>query len=227
MQISPDETIYWQSGFIVINATLVFTWVAMILLIGGSWLITRNLSTGRSITVRQSMLESIVSMIQRQIEEVMLSNARPFLAFIGSLFLFIATLNLLSIFPGYRSPTGSLSTTAALAVCVFVAVPIYGIRAQGLGNYLRQYLQPTFFMLPFNVFGELSRTLAMAVRLFGNIMSGEMIIAILLTLVPLFFPVVMQLFGLLIGLIQAYIFAVLAAVYIASAMSDAQLSAEK
>ncbi|MDI9549736.1 MAG: F0F1 ATP synthase subunit A [Chloroflexota bacterium] len=226
MQISPDETIYWQSGFIVINATLVFTWVAMILLIGGSWLITRNLSTGRSITVRQSMLESIVSMIQRQIEEVMLSNARPFLAFIGSLFLFIATLNLLSIFPGYRSPTGSLSTTSALAVCVFVVVPIYGIRAQGVGQYLRQYLQPTFFMLPFNIFGELSRTLAMAVRLFGNIMSGEMIIAILLTLVPLFFPVVMQLFGLLIGMIQAYIFAVLAAVYIASAMSDAQLSNE-
>ncbi len=226
MQISPDETIYWQSGFIVINATLVFTWVAMILLIGGSWLITRNLSTGRSITVRQSMLESIVSMIQRQIEEVMLSNARPFLAFIGSLFLFIATLNLLSIFPGYRSPTGSLSTTSALAVCVFVVVPIYGIRAQGVGQYLRQYLQPTFFMLPFNIFGELSRTLAMAVRLFGNIMSGEMIIAILLTLVPLFFPVVMQLFGLLFGMIQAYIFAVLAAVYIASAMSDAQLSNE-
>jgi len=226
MQISPDETIYWQSGFIVINATLVFTWVAMILLIGGSWLITRNLSTGRSITVRQSMLESIVSMIQRQIEEVMLSNARPFLAFIGSLFLFIATLNLLSIFPGYRSPTGSLSTTSALAVCVFVVVPIYGIRAQGVGQYLRQYLQPNFFMLPFNIFGELSRTLAMAVRLFGNIMSGEMIIAILLTLVPLFFPVVMQLFGLLIGMIQAYIFAVLAAVYIASAMSDAQLSNE-
>ncbi len=226
MQISPDETIYWQSGFIVINATLVFTWVAMILLIGGSWLITRNLSTGRSITVRQSMLESIVSMIQRQIEEVMLSNARPFLAFIGSLFLFIATLNLLSIFPGYRSPTGSMSTTSALAVCVFVVVPIYGIRAQGVGQYLRQYLQPTFFMLPFNIFGELSRTLAMAVRLFGNIMSGEMIIAILLTLVPLFFPVVMQLFGLLFGMIQAYIFAVLAAVYIASAMSDAQLSNE-
>jgi F-type H+-transporting ATPase subunit a len=227
MQISPDQTIYWQSGFIVINATLVFTWVAMVLLIGGSWLITRNLSTGKSITARQSMLESIVSMIQRQIEEVMLSNARPFLAFIGSLFLFIATLNLLSIIPGYRSPTGSLSTTSALAMCVFVAVPIYGIRAQGVGQYLRQYLQPTFFMLPFNVFGELSRTLAMAVRLFGNIMSGEMIIAILLTLVPLFFPVVMQLFGLLIGMIQAYIFAVLAAVYIASAMSDAQLSEGK
>ncbi len=227
MQISPDQTIYWQNGFVVINATLVFTWVAMILLIGGSWLITRNLSTGRSITVRQSVLETIVKMIQTQIEEVMLSSARPFLAFIGSLFLFIATLNLLSIFPGYRSPTGSLSTTSALAMCVFVAVPIYGIRAQGLGHYLKQYLQPTFFMLPFNVFGELSRTLAMAVRLFGNIMSGEMIIAILLTLVPLFFPVVMQLFGLLIGLIQAYIFAVLAAVYIASAMSDAQLSDEK
>ena len=153
----------------------------------------------------------------------MLSNARPFLAFIGSLFLFIAA-QPANIFPGYRSPTGS-TTTSALAVCVFVVVPICRF-AHRVGQYLRRYLQPTFFMLPFNIFGELSRTLAMAVRLFGNIMSGEMIIAILLTLVPLFFPVVMQLFGLLIGMIQAYIFAVLAAVYIASAMSDAQLSNE-
>jgi F-type H+-transporting ATPase subunit a len=144
--------------------------------------------------------------------------------FIGTLFLFIATANLLGVVPGYWSPTGSLSTTAALAVCVFVAVPIFGIAKSGLGDYLRQYLQPSPFMLPFNIIGELSRTLALAVRLFGNVMSGQMIVAILLAIVPLFFPIIMQLMGMLVGVIQAYIFAVLATVYIASAISVARKS---
>lgn len=220
MQLSPDQTIYWQQGIVVINATLVFTWLAMALMFTGSWLITRNLSVNRPISVRQSMLESIVTMIRSQIEEVMQRKPGPFLPFLGTLFLFIAILNLLGVVPGYQSPTGSLSTTAALAAVVFFAVPYYGMIAKGVGGYLKQYLEPSFFMLPFNIIGELSRTLALAVRLFGNIMSGTMIVAILLAVVPLFFPVIMQLFGLLVGLIQAYIFAVLAAVYIASAIGD-------
>ena len=220
MELSPDQTIYWQQGIIVINATLVFTWVAMALLVGGSWLATRNLSTGQSVTTRQSVLETIVTMIGGRIEDVMQRKPGPFLPFLGTLFLFIAVLNALSVVPGYRSPTGSLSTTAALAACVFFAVPYYGMMALGISKYLKQYLQPSFLMLPFNIIGELSRTLALAVRLFGNVMSGGMIVAILLSIAPLFFPVIMQLYGLLVGLIQAYIFAVLAAVYIASAISE-------
>ncbi len=204
----------------VINATLVFTWIAMALLVGGSWLLTRNLSVRQPISTRQNFLESVVTIIGTQIEEVMQSKSAAYLSFLGSLFLFIVTLNSLSIIPGYQAPTGSLSTTAALAACVFFAVPYYGMAAKGVGNYLKQYLQPSFFMLPFNIIGELSRTLALAVRLFGNMMSGQMIVAILLSIVPLFFPVIMQLFGLLVGLIQAYIFAVLAAVYIASAIGE-------
>ena len=188
MQLSPDETVYWQLGFVVINATLVFTWVAMALMVIGSWLITRNMSIAKPTSTRQSVLEALVSMISSQIEDVMQRKAKPFLPFIGTLFLFIAVLNVLSIIPGYQSPTGSLSTTAALAACVFFAVPYYGMREKGVGAYLKQYLQPTFFMLPFNIIGELSRTLALAVRLFGNIMSGQMIVAILLAIVPLFFP---------------------------------------
>ncbi|MCB0085812.1 MAG: F0F1 ATP synthase subunit A, partial [Caldilineaceae bacterium] len=144
------------------------------------------------------------------------------LPFAGTLFLLIATVNVLSLVPGYRSPTGSLSTTAALATCVFIAVPIYGVAKRGVRSYLRSYIQPSIFMLPFNIIGELSRTLAMAVRLFGNVMSGDMIVAILLGIVPLFFPIVMQLLGLLIGFIQAYIFAVLATVYIASATATGE-----
>jgi F-type H+-transporting ATPase subunit a len=140
-----------------------------------------------------------------------------YLGFIGTLFLFLTTVNLLTILPFYDPPTGSLSTTTALALCVFVAVPLYGIKSQGLGGYLKSYLKPTFIMLPFNIIGELSRTLALAVRLFGNMMSGSMVVAILLTITPLFFPVVMNLLGLLTGMVQAYIFTILAAVFIAAA----------
>jgi F-type H+-transporting ATPase subunit a len=162
-------------------------------------------------------LEVVVSTIQNQIREVGQQDPAPYLAFVGTLFMFIATSNLLALVPGYLPPTGSLSTTAALALCVFVAVPLYGITRQGLLGYLKNYLQPSVFMLPFNIVGELSRTLALAVRLYGNIMSGTVIGAILLSIVPLFFPILMQALGLLTGMIQAYIFAVLAMVYIASA----------
>ena len=155
--------------------------------------------------------------ISKQIEEVGLSQPQKYLGFLGTLFLFVASASLCTLLPGYEPPTGSLSTTAALALCVFVAVPYFGIREQGLGGYLRTYVKPTVIMLPFNIIGELSRTLALAVRLFGNMMSGAMIVAILLTITPFLFPIVMTLLGLLTGMVQAYIFTVLAAVYIAAA----------
>ena len=100
---------------------------------------------------------------------------------------------------------------------MFVAVPFFGIREHGIGNYLKSYIEPTFIMLPFNIISEISRTLALAVRLFGNMMSGAMIIAILLTITPFIFPIVMTALGLLTGMVQAYIFSILAAVYIAAA----------
>jgi F-type H+-transporting ATPase subunit a len=133
------------------------------------------------------------------------------------LFLFVATASLCTIFPGYEPPTGSLSTTTALALCVLVAVPLFGIAEQGLVAYLAAYVEPTFIMLPFNLISEVSRTLALAVRLFGNMMSGAMILAILLTITPFLFPVVMTVLGLLTGMVQAYIFFILATVYIAAA----------
>ena len=220
MQLTPDQTIYWQWGPVVINATLVNTWIVIVLLAGGAWWITRNLRVRPPLSTRQTMLEALVTLTDQQISEVMGRGATRYLPFIGTLFLFILTMNLLSVIPGYSSPAGSLSTTAALAAVVFLAIPYYGIKSQGVGNYLRQYLQPSPLMLPFNIIGELSRTLAMAIRLFGNTMSGDMIIAILLLVAPLFFPVIMQVLGLLVGVIQAYIFAILAAVFIASALSQ-------
>ena len=219
MEISPDNIIYWQSGVINLNATIVFTWLVMAFLIIVSWLVTRNLSPKSKISRWQSLLEIIVEGIANQIHEVSQQEATKYIGFIGTLFLFIAVSNTLAIVPGYQPPTGSLSTTTALALCVFVAVPLFGIMKRGVVGYLRNYIQPTIFMLPFNIIGEFSRTLALAVRLFGNIMSGTMLVAILLSLVPLFFPIVMQALGLVFGLIQAYVFAMLAMVYIASATS--------
>jgi F-type H+-transporting ATPase subunit a len=217
MEISPDNIIYWTYGPLKLNATILFTWLIMALLVVGSWLVTRRLSSDETLSRGQNLLEVLVGALRQQISEIGQQRPERYLPFIGTLFIFIATSNLLAIVPGYNPPTGSLSTTAALAICVFVAVPLYGIAQLGLGDYLKQYARPTPIMLPFNIIGELSRTLALAVRLFGNVMSGTMIAGVLLSIVPLFFPIIMQLLGLVTGLIQAYIFAVLAMVYIASA----------
>lgn len=217
MHLSSDEVIFWQYGFIKLNLTIVTTWVIMLLLVAAALLITRRLSSDIHISRGQNILEAIVLGIQSQIEEVGLFQSRKYIAFIGTLFLFIVTANLAVVFPGYEPPTGSLSTTTALAICVFTAVPLFGIREQGLKGYLRSYLQPTVIMLPFNMISEMSRTLALAIRLFGNVMSGGMIIAILLTITPLLFPVIMKLLDLLTGMVQAYIFSILATVYIAAA----------
>ena len=215
--ISPDAVILWDWKGLPLNATILFTWAIMAILVFASWLVTRNLSTGMKISCWQNLLETIVSTMRKQVREISQRETDQYLPFIGTLFLFIAVSNLFSIIPGYVPPTGSLSTTAALAISVFIAVPFYGIADQGLGGFLKRYVQPTYFMLPFNVIGELSRTLALAVRLFGNIMSGTKIIAILLAIAPLILPIFMHALGLLTGLIQAYIFAVLAMVYIGSA----------
>ena len=217
MRLSPDQMIFWQYGFLKLNGTIVFTWGLMLILALGSKLITRKLSTELKRTRWQNLLEIVVTGIEKQIEEVGLPHPEKYIGFLGTLFLFVALAALCTIVPGYEPPTGSLSTTAALALCVFVAVPLFGIEEQGLGGYLKTYVQPTVIMLPFNLISELSRTLALAVRLFGNMMSGAMIIAILLTITPYVFPIVMTALGLLTGMVQAYIFSILAAVYIAAA----------
>lgn len=217
MRLSPDEWIFWQHGFVKLNATIVFTWALMGVLVLGSALVTRKLSTGRTQSRWQSLLEIVLTAILQQIEEVGLAEPRRYLGFLGTLFLFVAASSLCTVIPGFESPTASLSTTVALAASVFIAVPFFGIVVQGLGGYLKTYVQPTPVMLPFNLISEVSRTLALAVRLFGNMMSGAMIVGILLSITPFFFPVVMTMLGLLTGMVQAYIFSILAAVYIAAA----------
>ena len=217
MNLTSDQQVLWQHGFVKLNGTIATTWAIMIAMALGAKLVTRSLATEGTISRWQGSLEIVVTTIEEQIKEVGLDQPERYIAFLGTLFLFVATASLCTVIPGYRPPTGSLSTTAALALCVFVAVPIFGLREQGLAAYLKTYTKPTFIMLPFNVISELSRTLALAVRLFGNMMSGVMIIGILLTITPLLFPIVMTALGLLTGMVQAYIFSILAAVYIAAA----------
>ena len=217
MRLSPDEVVFWQYGFLKLNATIVFTWGLMLLLAIGSRLVTRRLSTDLGRSRWQNLLEIVVTAIERQIEEVGLRHPEKYLGFLGTLFLFVAAASLCTIIPGYQPPTGSLSTTVALALSVFVAVPLFGIEEKGMGGYLKSYVEPTVIMLPFNVISEVSRTLALAVRLFGNMMSGTMIIGILLSITPFIFPIFMTALGLLTGMVQAYIFFILATVYIAAA----------
>jgi F-type H+-transporting ATPase subunit a len=219
MHLSPDEIVYWQLGTIKLNATILFTWCLILIFFISAKILERALRHTDKRTRWQNALEIIVLGIQKQISSVGLAHPRQYLGFLGTLFLFVALANLLTIVPGYEPPTGSLSTTLSLALCVFIAVPYYGIKQRGLKDYLASYTLPTIIMLPFNIIGEISRTFALAVRLFGNIMSGTMIIGIMLLIAPLVFPIVMTALGLLTGMVQAYIFFILASVYIAAATS--------
>lgn len=217
MEITPDHLVLFHWGFVQVNATLIYTWALMLLLVLLAWLATRGIREGVPRSRWENALEAVVLGIRRQVREISGGDAADIcISFVGTLFLFIALSNVLEVVPGWHPPTGSLSTTAALAICVAVSVPLFGIRHSGIKAYLKHYLRPNFFMAPFHLMSEFSRTIALAVRLFGNIMSGSILVALLLAIVPLFIPVVMQVLGLLIGLIQAYIFAILAMVYIAA-----------
>jgi len=225
MQISPDTWIVLQIGPVPINATIFFTWVVMALLVLSALLVRLRLSASGELTRWQNLWEAVIETMRGQIREVSGQEPGPYLPFVGTLFVFIATTNILftatsniqAVVPRYAPPTGSLSTTTALALCVLIAVPLFGLVQRGLGGYLRSYIQPTPLMAPFNILGEMTRTLALAIRLYGNVMSGTVIVGILISIAPFFFPVLMQMLGLLTGVIQAYIFAILAMVYIASA----------
>lgn len=220
MNLSPDEIVYFTLGPLSISATLVFTWAVMALLVGASLLVRRQLRAEPPIGRMQLVLEALIAFVLEQIREVTRQDPRPYLPFVGTLFLFILTSNVLSIVPGFHPPTGSLTTTAALALAVFFAVPVFGIARVGFRRYLRTYLEPMPLMLPFTVLGEVTRTLALAVRLFGNVMSSSLMVAILLAVAPLVFPVLVQALGLLMGVLQAYIFAVLALVYVAAGTAE-------
>lgn len=217
IEVSPDSTILWSWGPIHLTLTIVMTWLVMAVLVFSAWLATRRLKLHPPLSKWQNIFEAVVTVIRNHVRDILGPHISRFMPFIGTLFLFISFSNLLIILPEYRAPTGSLSTTLALALCVFIAVPYFSIEEVGLRGYLKHFTQPSILMLPMHLLTEVTRTLTLAIRLFGNIMSEAMIAAAILAVVPLLLPVVMKSFGLLIGQIQAYIFAVLASIYIASA----------
>lgn len=208
--------IAFRIGPIPVSETVVTTWGLMSVLVGGSWLATRRLSQhpGRL----QMSLELLVNGIVDQIESIIHAPPRPLLPLIGTLFIFLLAANLSSALPGIHPPTARLETAASLALIVFFSAQWLGLRRLGLRAYLRHYVKPSPLLLPLNLLSELTRTLSLTIRLFGNIMSHELIIAVLLSLAGLLVPVPIMALGLLIGAVQAYIFAVLSTVFIGAAL---------
>jgi F-type H+-transporting ATPase subunit a len=217
MDITPDSIILWKYGVLKLNATILVTWVVMLILVSGSWFFNRRIVKGKISTNIETLLEIIVSFVYKHLQEIGLQTPEKYIGFIGTIFVFIGFCGILTIIPGYIPPTGSLSTTAALAICVFIAVPLYAIKEKGVIGFLKNYLHPFFIFLPFNILADFTRTLALAVRLFGNTMSGTLTIGIIISISPLFFPVFLHVLDLITSLVQAYIFTVLASVYIAAA----------
>lgn len=220
MQLTPDYSIVAVVLGFELSATIVNTWIVMAVLVFTSWLVTRNLRPDAPPSRWRGALEFIVKTIESQVVEVTEQKAQHVLYFAGTLFLFIASANILAIIPGFKSPTGSLSTTVALTISVLLAVPLFGMARFGFGHYFKSLFKPSWFMLPFNLIAEFSKAVSLSIRLYGNVMSGAVIAAILLTIAPFFFPVIMQMLGLLTGFIQAYIFAILALVYISAAITE-------
>ena len=220
-QASPlASTVLFHVGPVAITRPVVTTWVIILVMTGVCWLVTRRLKTLPD--ARQAVLEIVVTGIAAQIEDVIRKDARPFLPLLGTLFIFLVTANLSGVLPGVEVPTSKLETPAALALVVFFSVHYFGIRARGVRGYLASFAKPKLIMLPLNVLSELTRTFSLMLRLFGNIMSGEFIVALIVALAGLFVPIPLMALEILIGLVQAYIFTVLAAVFIGAAAGDVE-----
>jgi len=217
------ELLAFHLGPLHIGATVLTTWLLMALLVGVAWFGTRRMSVD-SPSRLQMALEGTVLALQQAIEDTAPGHATRLLPFIGTLWLFIATANLMGLVPGLRSPTGDLSLTVALAILVFLSVHWFGIRIDGLRAYLRHYLDPNPILLPFYLLGEVTRTLALAVRLFGNMMSLEMAALLVLLVAGFLAPIPLLMLHIVEALVQAYIFGTLALVYVAGALQSHELS---
>jgi F-type H+-transporting ATPase subunit a len=214
------STILFHLGPVGITRPVVTTWAIMAVLTLVSWLVTGRLRWHPD--RRQIVLELLVTGIMAQIDEVIRKSPRPFLPLLGTLFIFLVAANLSGVLPGVEAPTGKLETPAALALIVFVAVHYFGVRARGPFGYLASFAKPKLIMLPLNIVSEITRTFSLMVRLFGNVMSGEFVIALVVALAGLFVPIPLMALEILVGLVQAYIFTVLATVFIGAAVDNFQ-----
>jgi F-type H+-transporting ATPase subunit a len=214
------SAIVFHLGPVAITGPVVTTWAIMAVLALGSWWATRRLQLRPD--RRQVVVELVVTGIMGQIEGIIRKNPRPFLPLLGTLFIFLVAANLSGELPGVEAPTGKLEMPAALALIVFGAVHFFGVRAQGVFGYLASFARPKLIMLPLNVVSEVTRTFSLMVRLFGNVMSGEFMIALVVALAGLFVPIPLMALEILVGLVQAYIFTILAGVFIGAAVDRAE-----
>jgi F-type H+-transporting ATPase subunit a len=212
-------------GSVVFNQSVITTWGIMLVLTVFAWLSTRNLKMFPSSI--QTIVESIVAAIENAIVAVAPEHGRQIMPFIASLWLFLIVANLVGLIPGLHSPTRDLSVTSALAFLVFFSVHWFGIRALGLKNYLLHYLKPSPILLPFHIISEFTRSLALAIRLFGNMMSLDMAAMIVLLVAGFLAPIPILMLHIIEALVQAYIFGMLALIYLASAIQSQQLNAQE
>jgi len=218
MRGSPlTSAVLFHLGPIAITRPLVTTWIIMLVLVVLCRLVTRRLRMQPD--GRQAVLESLVLGITRQIESIIHKDARPYVPMLGTLFIYLVAANLCGVLPGVEPPTGRLETPLALALIVFFSVHFFGVRARGVRGYLGSFAKPKLIMLPLNILSEVTRTFSLMVRLFGNVMSGEFVLALVIALAGLFVPIPLMVLELLVGLVQAYIFTVLATVFIGAAVS--------
>ena len=211
-----DSTILFQLGPVPIAQSVVTTWVIMAVLVLGAALLTRRLDALPD--RRQAALELLVDTLDTQIAETTGARPAPYRGFIGTLFLFILVANWSSLIPGITPPTATLETPAALAALVFLSIIWFGVKSTGLGGFLRGFALPNPAMIPLNILESFTRIFSMFVRLFGNVMSGAFVIAIVGSLAALLVPIPLMVLDLLTGAVQAYIFAILAMVFISSAV---------
>jgi len=214
-----------QLGPLQLTTTVLTSWVLMVLIAFVAWLATRRLRMSPG--PLQTLVEAIVSMMEQAIRGVAPQHAQQILSFVGTLWVFIVIANLVGLIPGVHSPTRDLSATAALAFLVFLSVHWYGIRIQGLKNYLQHYLTPSPILLPFHLISEVTRTIALAVRLFGNMMSLEMVALLILLVAGFLVPVPILMLHIVEALVQAYIFGMLALIYVAGGLQAQQLRQQK
>ena len=220
-----EDPVLFHAGPVPVTQVVVVTWAIMAALVLGGALLGGRLSLRPSRV--QATVEMLVIAVDSQIRDTMRAEPGPYRAFIGTLFVFIFVANWSSLVPGVEPPTAHLETDAALALLVFVAVIVFGVRAGGLGGYLRSFAMPTPVMIPLNFVESLTRTFSLLVRLFGNVMSGVFIIGIVLSLAGLLVPIPFMALDLLTGAVQAYIFSVLAMVFIAGAVNEADQTRER
>jgi len=214
VDVFPD--ILFSVGPVRVTDTVVITWVVMIMVAGVCYLMTRRLSVRPS--VPQESLEAAFEAIEKTVKDVLPANPRMAVPVLGTLWIFIGASNLIGLLPGFKTPTADINTTFAFAMISYSTTHIFGIRTEGFRGYLDHYKEPSWLLLPFHLIAEVTRTIALSVRLFGNMLSGDMIAVILIGIMGFLVPVPFYILHVIIGIIQAYIFGILTLVFIAGAI---------